>query len=128
MGNEVPIENTGSFIEVRRSFRPVGFLARYLVFIDGVSLGEAKTGSFVKFAVPPGNHEVQIWNRAMRMCSDSVAISIAAGQTATFVCRSKPSTIADTMLGGPRHYRDSIKEVKRDGYVVNGGIALALAS
>jgi len=126
MSNPSPAEDAGTHVEVRRKFRPVGFLARYLVLIDGVSVGEAKTGKFVKFSVLPGNHEIQIWNRAMRMCSESVFFSLAAGQTATFMCRSNPSVIADTMLGGPRHYLDSIREVKREGYVVKGGIAVSL--
>ncbi len=128
MSNEESAENSGTNIQVRRTFRPVGLLARYMVFIDGVSVGQAKTGKFVKFSVPPGNHEVQIWNRAMRMCSDSVAISISSGQTATLTCRSNPSAIADTMLGGPRHYLDSMKEVIREGFVVKEGIALSLVS
>ena len=131
MLDEAPDKNLEqSSVEVRRSFRVVGFLARYLVFIDGVVVGQTKTGSFVKFSVPAGSHEIQIWNRAMRMCSDSVAIELTAGQTVSFVCRSNPGAVLGLSFSfprGPSRYMDSMREVRRDGCVVKGGIALSMA-
>lgn len=113
-----------SYIEVRRSFRLVGFLARYLVFIDGVWVGGTKTGRFVKFSVQAGNHTVKIWKHSGRMSSNSIETKLAPGETASFLCGSNPSAILDMIFGGPRHYLDSVKDVISEGGVVTDGIVL----
>jgi hypothetical protein len=115
-----------SYIEVRRSLRVVGFLARYLVFIDGVSVGGTKTGKFVKHSVDAGNHTVKIWKHSGRMSSNLIETSLAPGQTISLVSRSNPSAIFDTFLGGPRHYVDSLRDVIAEGGAVKDGIALTV--
>jgi len=94
MSNEVSADTaSSSSIEVRRSFRMMGFLAKYFDFNDGASVGEAKRRSFAKFAVPPGRHGVVI-ARPPHLIRGFVLLALVAGMSIAPMLKASSATDA----------------------------------
>jgi hypothetical protein len=90
MGNEAELPAPSATIHLRRAPTRWADRARaYIICVDGNEQGRIRHREDIQFAVPAGNHRVQLridWCR-----SDSLDLSVEPGDEVFLECRSRPA-------------------------------------
>jgi hypothetical protein len=80
----------------RRAGELIASLSTISVLIDGSTTGELRLGQTETYDVTPGSHRIQM--KCAQYSSPEVAITIAAGERAAFVCGFDSELTKQTIL------------------------------
>jgi len=113
----------------RRRFYLGALGPRWVVFLDGVWIGNAPRGKTARFSATPGTHKVTVWARGGGTCSNDLELEFQAGKTYRLTCdvnvdRWRSLFARQGPISRMQNQVGTVVRIAQDGWINKGGIVL----